>query len=126
MGQPNWKRLAELGQLPDYMKNEVTVDILETHQNSLKNKNNEPNREPEVEHKNIQEIVEETQIQEVPKDEVRKELEKKSKKELQEILTVAGLDANGSKEELIEKILSPSIEVEKEEKNGEFIDSLIQ
>lgn len=127
MGHPNWQRLAELGQLPDYMKGELPVSFTEANEQARRSRGLEPNKEPAEEMKDITEIVDETKVEEVSQDDVRKELEKKSKKELQQICADNKLDVNGNKEELIERILVPREEKkEEEEKTGEFVDSLLQ
>lgn len=126
MGHPNWKRLAELGQLPDYMKEQVTPDILSANQQSLRTKNEEPNKE-------VEQI--ESAIGEVTSEDVRAELEKKTNKELMQILEEKGLDSKyEQKNVLIDRILEgkkvEEVETTEEkvesEKVGEFIDDLLQ
>lgn len=126
MGRPNWLRLAELGQLPDYMKDQLPASFSEANENARRSKSIEPNKEPVEEMKDIEQIVEETQnLEEVTTQDVRKELEKKSKVELQQICVDNGLETTGKKEELIERILAPVEKVEEEQK-GEFVDELLQ
>lgn len=126
MGKPNWLRLAELGQLPEYMKDQLPASYSEANENARRSKSLEPNKEPAEEMKDIEQIVDETQkIEEVTKTDVRKDLEKKSKGELQRICVDNGLETTGNKEELIERILAPVEKVEEEQKS-EFVDELLK
>lgn len=131
MGQPNWKRLAELGQLPDYMKDQLPANFREANEEALKSRREEPNKEPEIENKNIQDIIDENEeVTEVPLDEVKAELLKKTNSELRDILKENGLDDSYAKNaDLIERIVASPKEEEKkeeeEEKIGEFVDELL-
>lgn len=119
MGRPNFQRLAELGQLPDYMKPTFNQAIAQVNAMNKKKK--------EVEEKQIKE---DAVIEEVSTSTVEEELLSQSKSELRRICEQKGLDNSGSKEELIERILSPSkveeVKEKEDEKPGEFVDSLLQ
>jgi len=112
MGQPNFQRLAELGQLPDYMKSEAQalIDVNEKAQKKTK-------KEAEIKEEKI--------------------IEGPTKKELQAKLTELGLSTVGNKEELAARIKEFEIEEEEEmeeqkseegseeKKAGEFVDESV-
>lgn len=131
MGHPNWKRLAELGQLPKEMESEVSGDILDTQINSLKSSKERVKEVKEAEAKDnmtIEEILNEQELGEEDK------LNLKTKSELEDILLEAKADAGGNRKQLIARILAlPKEEVKKEEEEvvedaprGEFIDELLK
>lgn len=134
MGHPNWQRLAELGQLPDYMKDVLPANYSEANENSRRARGQEPNKELE-ENENIESIISDA-VEEVEVDEAREELLRKTNSELRDILKENGLDDSYAKNaDLIERILNP-VEEEKveekveekkndEEKVGEFVDELL-
>lgn len=137
MGKPNWQRLAELGQLPDYIKEELPASFSEANENAIRSKNYEPN-------KGLDEVLSDNEdtllapdgseidpktITEVSDEDVLSELQKKSKSDLQKICIESGLDSTGNKEDLIERILPSKKEVKeetKEETNSEFIDEILR
>lgn len=141
MGHPNWQRLAELGQLPDYMKDVLPANYSEANENSRRARGQEPNKELE-ENENIKSIISDA-VEEV--DEAREELLRKTNSELRDILKENGLDDSYAKNaDLIERILNPEVKKEEEavveeekieekveekkndeEKVGEFVDELL-
>lgn len=128
MGHPNWKRLAELGQLPIEMQDKVTADIVDAQNNALKMKR-ETNAIEEV-------VVEGEKKAEVILTEEDRVM-MLSKGEMIAILSEAKLNTTGNRKELVARIMSmPKEEVKVEEvkvgekiedaPQGEFIDELLK
>jgi len=118
MGRPNFQRLAELGQLPEYITpsfNEALAQV------DAMNKTKKAEEEK-------QKLINEG-IENVSDEATRESLEEKSKRELIIICKEKGVEI-GSKEEMINNILGPVVEKvevkEEEEKPGEFVDPLLQ
>jgi hypothetical protein len=128
MGHPNWKRLAELGQLPEEMRDKVSGDILDAQNHATKS------MEEKVEEVSQVTINETHTIEDLMSDSLSKEDEAMllSKAEMVRMLTEAGLSIAGTRKELAERVASipkkeeVKDEVKEIEVQGEFIDELLK
>lgn len=112
MGKPNFQRLAELGQLPDYIKPTVNEALAQV--DAMRKEKKE-------------ELVEDIKGElEVPK-----KFEEMTKRELVEILEDMKLDTKGNKKELIDRIeennqVKNTVEIGTAGSTGEFVDDIIK
>ena len=130
MGHPTWQRLAELGQLPDYMKTEENQALIDANDNARSGVSGDVtvNGAKATPKEPVMPSVDTTETASI-KEAVR--LEDKTNAELQGILLNMGLSTTGVKAELIKRINdanTPFIQSasDSESLSGEFIDPLLQ